>query len=152
MILTLGNMDRKFTLPKFLKGIQTQGSYERWLFRKAAAHLKRDRKRGNEIATGSMYRKEIHAAVVKSKGVDFYTGEKLDWSLLSQYDNAESKKHRRKYKQRFALLPSVDHTDDGLAEADFVICGWRTNDCKNDLSHVELVDFCRKILQGAGDA
>lgn len=137
-------------LPQFLNGIQTQQTYERWLQRKANAHLKRDRKRGNIIATGAMYREAIHQAVLNSEGRDFYTGEELDWSLLSKYDNAESKKHRRKYKLQFAFLPSVDHVDDGLSEADFVICGWRTNDCKNDLTHSELIEFCQKLLKHAG--
>ena len=141
---------RKFELPKFLEGVQTQETYERWLRRKAAAHLKRDRRRGNTIATGEMYRIAIHEAVVASQGCDYYTGEELDWSLLSRYDNSESKEHRRNYKQKFVLLPSIDHVDDGLSEADFVICGWRTNDCKNDLTHEELVEFCQKVLRKAG--
>lgn len=138
---------RKFALPHFLEGTQTQESYERWLQRKAAAHLKRDRRRGNAIATGEMYRKAIHIAVVASNGYDHYTGEKLDWALLSQYDNDKSKTHRREYKKKFALLPTVDHVSDGLSEADFVICGWRTNDCKNDLTREELVEFCQKVLR-----
>lgn len=141
---------RKFALPHFLDGVQTQDTYERWLKRKAAAHLKRDRNRGNTVATGSMYRQAIHEAVVNSEGRDYYTGEDLDWSLLSQYNNADSKEHRRKYKQRFALLPSVDHVNDGLSEADFVICSWRTNDCKNDLAYDELIEFCKKILIQSG--
>jgi hypothetical protein len=33
----------------------------------------------------------IHAAVCATQGRDAYTGEKLDWSLVSQYDNDESK-------------------------------------------------------------
>ena len=45
---------RKFALPGFLEGVQTQDTYERWLRRKAAAHLKRDRRRGNKVATGEM--------------------------------------------------------------------------------------------------
>jgi hypothetical protein len=141
---------RKFQLPEFLKGTQTQETYVRWLKRKAAAHLKRDRNRGNTIATGEMYRSAIHHAVVESLGRDYYTDEDLDWTLLSQYDNAESKAHRRDYKRKFVLLPSVDHVNDGLSEADFVICGWRTNDCKNDLTREELIEFCRKILDHAG--
>ncbi len=140
---------RKFAIPDFLQCIQTQETYERWLHRKAAAHIKRDRARGNTVATETMYRSAIHGAVVESNGEDYYTGEKLDWSLLSQYDNTESKKHKRKYKQSFAFLPSVDHVGDGLSEADFVICGWRTNDCKNDLSYEELLQFCEKILRKA---
>ena len=145
-------MSRKFEIPSFLKNTQTQSFYEKWLHRKAAGHLKRDRNRGNAVATGSSYREAIHAAVVSSKGRDFYTGEKLDWSLLSQYNNDESKRHRRAYKKRFELLPSVDHVGDGLGVANFRICGWRTNDCKNDLTHRELVSFCKLVLTHEDEA
>ena len=95
----------------------------------------------------AQYKVVIHQAVIESNGFDAYTNEQLDWSLLSQYNNEESKKYRREYKKRFALLPTVDHVGDGLGAADFKICAWRTNDCKNDLSIEELIDFCRKILK-----
>lgn len=140
-------MARKYQLPPFLEGIQTQESYERWLHRKAMAHVKRDRRRGNQDARNAQYKVAIHQAVIESNGFDAYTNEQLAWSLLSRYDNEESKKHRREYKKRFALLPTVDHVGDGLGAADFKICAWRTNDCKNDLSIVELIDFCRKLLK-----
>ena len=123
-----------------------QAVYERWLHRKAASHIKRDRARGNTSATNEDYKIAIHKAVCTSDGKDAYTNEDLDWSLLSQYDNKESKKHGRKYKKRFALLPSVDHVNDGLGPADFKICGWRTNDAKNDMDLGEFVALCKKVL------
>ena len=140
-------MGKKFQVPTFLEGIQSQASYDKWLSRKAAAHVKRDRTRGNTTATGSEYRIAIHQAVLESEGLDYYTGEKLDWSLLSTYNNAESQKHKRTYKKKFELLPSVDHVGDGSGPANFKICGWRTNDCKNDLSHSELIEFSKKLIQ-----
>lgn len=110
---------RKFLLPGFLGGTSvTQQSYVRWLQRKAVAHVKRDKKRGNTTATVAAYKAAIHAAVVASGGRDHYTGEELDWSLLSTWNNDEAKHHRREYKKRFALLPSVDHVGDGLGPAD----------------------------------
>jgi hypothetical protein len=51
------------------------------------------------------------------------------------------------YKKQYALLPTVDHLDDGLGEPKFAICGWRTNDCKNDLTIEELAEFCRMFLR-----
>ena len=140
-------MARKYQLPAFLEEIQTQESYERWLHRKALAHVRRDRRRGNERATNAEYKFAIHEAVIESEGFDAYTNEQLHWHLLSQYDNEQSRKHGREYKRDFALLPTADHVGDGLGEADFKICSWRTNDCKNDLSIEELVAFCRKILE-----
>lgn len=113
-----------------MAGLIDQFIYERWLHRKAMAHVKRDRARGNTTATNEEYKLAIHQAVCASKGKDAYTNESLDWSLLSQYDNEQSKNHGRHYKKQFALLPSVDHVRDGAAAADFKICSWRTNDAK----------------------
>lgn len=141
---------RKYDLTDDMLKYVQQEVYQRWLYRKAAAHVKRDRKRGNESAKPAAYRIAIHAAVCKSGGVDAYTGEKLDWTLLSQYDNAQSQKHKRKYKHSFALLPTVDHVGDGLGAADFKICAWRTNDAKNDLSYEEFVALCHRVITKAG--
>ena len=137
---------RKYQLNEELSALVDQTIYERWLHRKAMAHVKRDKARGNTTATNESYKIAIPNAVCESKGKDAYTNENLDWSLLSKYDNEQSKKHGRKYKKQFALLPSVDHVGDGTGEADFKICSWRTNDAKNDMSYSELVDLCHKII------
>lgn len=139
-------MSNLFPLPPFLEGRLTQAAYVRWLHRKAAAHVKRDRKRADHPITGSHYRNRIHAAVVNSKGLDFYTGEPLAWEMVSTYSNEESKAQRSIYKAGFALLPTADHVllDDG--SYDFVICGWRTNDAKNDLCHAEFIELCRRVI------
>ena len=62
------------------------------------AHVKRDKKRGNTVAINEAYKKAIHKAVVDSGGLDEYTGEGLDWNLISKYNNEDSKANRRKYK------------------------------------------------------
>lgn len=142
---------RKYQLPEFLAGQVDQNTYERWLHRKARAHVKRDKGRGNKTATNEEYKIEIHRAVGESSGIDSYTGEQLDWSLLSLYDNEESKKHGRQYKKKFALLPSVDHVDSGKAAANFKICAWRTNDAKNDLSYQEFIELCMKVVAAANN-
>jgi len=144
-------MMRKYQIPKFLEGTVTQDHYERWLHRKALAHIRRDRKRGNKTATNEKYKIAIHKAVSDSEGKDAYTGEKLDWTLLSKYDNKASKKYGRNYKKQFALLPSVDHVGDGTGPVDFKICAWRTNDAKSDLSYKEFVELCRKIVKVANN-
>ena len=124
---------RKYQLTNKLASLVDQETYERWLHRKALAHVRRDRNRGNTSATNELYKIAIHKAVCESDGKDCYTNEDLDWSLLSKYNNEQSKKHGRHYKKQFALLPSIDHVGDGTGEADFKICAWRTNDAKNDL-------------------
>ncbi len=141
---------RKYALPSFLSGKVTQEGYERWLRRKAQAHVRRDRGRNNSSAIGERYRDAIHEAVIRGGGRDFYTGEELDWSLLSQYDNDQSKDQGRDCKHRFALLPTVDHVGDGTGSADFQICGWRTNDAKHDLTIPEFLKVCRAVLEHHG--
>jgi hypothetical protein len=143
-------INRKYELPAFLVGTVTQAQYGRWLQRKAEAHVKRDRKRGNPSATNQEYKIEIHRAVIESEGRDFYTGESLDWSLISTYENEQSKSDGRRYKASFAILPTVDHVNDGTGPADFKICGWRTNDAKHDLTLLEFLELCEKVIRHSG--
>lgn len=141
---------KKYALPAFLAGVVEQAVYQRWLVHKARAHVRRDRKRGNLAAIGEAYRTAIHMAVSASNGNDAYTGEALDWSLLSRYDNAESAQGKRTYKHGFARLPTVDHVGDGLGPADFKICGWRINDAKHDLDMPAFLAVCRAVLEHHG--
>jgi hypothetical protein len=143
-------MPRKHSMPPFLDGVVSPEAYERWLVRKARAHVKRDRERGHSAPTVALYKEAIHAAVVLSEGVDAYSGERLDWKLISRYNNEESKAGRHGYKAGFALLPTVDHVDAGATEASFRICSWRTNDAKNDLSLEAFLELCQKVLTHAG--
>lgn len=137
---------RKYQLNLEMSNLIEQATYERWLHRKALAHVKRDRSRGNTTATNEEYKIAIHKAVCDSNGMDAYTNEDLNWSLLSKYDNKQSKEHGRYYKKKFALLPSVDHVGDGIGAADFKICGWQTNDSKNDMSLEEYIELCKKVV------
>jgi hypothetical protein len=138
---------RLFDLPDFLQDRVTREAYVRWLQRKAAAHVKRDRKRGNASATLSEYKRAIHIAVCASNGRDAYTCEELDWGSISTYDNDSSKEGRCAYKAAFALLPTVDHIADGLGPADFAICGWRTNGAKGDLTLKDFVALCERVMR-----
>ena len=140
-------MQRKYALPPFLSGVVTQEVYELWLRHKAKNHVRRDRKRGNATAIGESYREAIHSAVVESAGLDAHTGEVLHWNLISQYDNDKSKQGGRHYKHEFALLPTVDHVGDDTGAANFKICGWRTNDAKNDLDVSEFLSVCEAVLK-----
>lgn len=142
-------MPRLHTMPEFLVGLVTETVYEKWLSRKADAHVRRDRKRGRK-ATGSQYKEAIHGAVLASNGRDAYTGEMLNWKLISTYRNEDSTAGRHAYKANFALLPTVDHVSAGDTEASFKICGWRTNDAKNDLSHADFIEVCKAVLAYEG--
>lgn len=136
----------KYALPIFLDGVCTQAAYEKWLRRRVAAHVKRDRKRLKKKIKPEDYRVAIHQAVIDCGGIDYLTKERLDWSLLSRYVNSESKKHGGAYKKQFALLPSVDHDLGDDSSFKFRICSWRTNDAKNDLTLEEFRSLCRLVL------
>ena len=136
----------KFPLPNCLEGKCLYEDYRHWLYGKAAAHVKRDLKRGNTTATTEAYRRAIHEAVSQGGDRDAFTGELLRWDLIRTYDNKESSEGKREYKKTFALLPTVDHLDDGMGVPSFTICGWRTNDCKGDLTLEELIRFCQTLL------
>jgi hypothetical protein len=135
-----------YDLPPFLFGTVDIATYRKWLTRKTQAHLKRDRARGNTAETYSSYKQAIQRAVMASGAKDAYTNEVLDWTLIGKYNNEESSKYRRDYRRRFALLPTIDHVGDGSGEPNFKICGWRTNDVKNDLTLEELLEFAHLLI------
>jgi hypothetical protein len=138
----------KYSLPKCLVGRCTQQQYTKWLQRKAAAHVRRDKKRQEDGSiTISKYKQAIHGAVCAGGDRDFYTGESLDWSLISKYRNKDSSEGKKKYKRLFAHLPSVDHTFDEQGELKFVICSWLVNDSKSDMTLPEFYALCESVLQ-----
>ena len=140
-------MPIKYHLPSFLKGKEvTRERYVRWLQRKALSLARRDRRRWQKAVSVADYKEAIHKVVESSGGKDFYTQEGLDWGLISKYDNRESQRGGVEYKKDFARLPTVDHVDPTSREPQFQICGWRTNDCKNDLTVEELRQFCEAFL------
>jgi hypothetical protein len=135
-----------YELPSFLEGMCAAEQYRQWLSRAASRHVKRDRKRGNERASRQEYKRAIHEAVLRQGQTDAYTGESLDWSLISTYDSKKAKEGGRAYKKSFGDMPSVDHVGDGLERANLCICSWRTNDCKSDLDLEEFIALCQKVV------
>jgi hypothetical protein len=131
-----------------LRGLCDEAAYKKWLHRKAIAHVIRDRKRwkGTPITVAD-YKAAIHSAVTAAGREDTYTGETLDWTLISKYDNAKAKRGGASYKKQFALLPTVDHAGGGPGSPRFRICSWRTNDVKSDLTLAELLELCRRLLR-----
>ena len=136
----------KYSLPPFLKNILKEEAYKKWLQRKAMAHVRRDRKRGFQNISVSHYKELIHRAVLESKGKDAYTGKKLDWKLISKYDNEKSKKRGYSYKKQFANLPTIDHETQKKQSPSFKICSWKINDLKNDLTLEELLEECNNLI------
>ncbi|MBX3249428.1 MAG: hypothetical protein KF901_19790 [Myxococcales bacterium] len=140
----------KYELPQALVGRCEEETYRRWLDRKAAAHKRRDRGRGNSSASKEAYKIAIHTAVQRDGLLDAYTGRPLRWDLIGKYDNETSKLRGRHYKHELGDLPTVDHVGNGLGPPDFRICAWRTNDAKNDLSYAEFVELCKAVVAHAG--
>jgi hypothetical protein len=137
----------KYPLPPCLTGKCDQKKYSKWLDRKANAHVVRDRKRhGQTSCTVAKYKLEIHEAVKAGGDRDFYTGEHLDWSLISTFDNDKAKAGRSIYNKLLWLLPTVDHTLDEHGKQKFVICSWKINDAKSDLSLQEFHALCEMVL------
>ena len=124
--------------------------YETWLARKASAHVQSDRGRNQSGVIHAAYKEAIHAAVVLSAGQDAYTGEKLDWRLISTYRNEDSKAGRHACKKGFSLLPTVDRVASRASAASFRICGWSTSDAKSGLSLYEFLALCESVLKYAG--
>lgn len=136
-----------YQAPDFLKGKTTQQIYTRWLNRKANAHFKRDRKHSGSEFTRQEYKEAIHKAVLKSKGIDSYTGSPLKWELISRFDNTEAKLGKRKYMVKFAQLPTVDHVDRGHKKLNFNICSWKINDSKSYMTLKEFIDLAKDIIK-----
>lgn len=141
-----------YALPSVLQDVSTEAAYKKWLHRKAVAHVVRDRKRWKIPLSVAAYKKAIHAAVREAGKRDSYTGELMDWGLISKYDNAKSKHGGVNYKKKFARLPTVDHAGDAPGDMNFRICSWRTNDSKSDLTLHEFIDLCRRVLRYNGQA
>src|SRR5687768_13650299 len=68
---------KKYLLPEFLMGRCTPEDYWKWLDGRATQHARRDRNRGHPSARREGYMVAIHAAVIRSGGVDDYTGKRL---------------------------------------------------------------------------
>jgi hypothetical protein len=135
-------------LPECLQGRCDRVVYLRWLYRKARAHVNRDRERfGRENCTVASYKLKIQEAVIAGGSHDYYTGSALDWSLISKFDNALAREGRSKYLRTFGNLPTVDHEFDSEGKLlRFVICSWRVNDAKSHLTEKEFVELCEQVI------
>jgi hypothetical protein len=140
---------RVYAVPEVLRGKVKQADYNRWLKKKAMAHVKRDRKRwDNPNLTVSGYKQAIHRAVHLHKGVDPYTGKELKWDQILTYDNEKSKAEGSDYKRKFNLLPTIDHvSNEAIEDPVFEILSWEVNDAKNDMSRDSFIQLCQTIAE-----
>lgn len=141
----------KYSAPAYVLESVEQALYADWLHKKAVAHVVRDRKRWKAEISVSEYKQAIHEAVLTGNGFDPYTGEKLDWHLIGKYDNESAKGVGSSYKQKFRMLPTLDHLEHAHSKKPkFQICSWEVNDAKSDLTHDEFIKLCKRIIQHAG--
>jgi hypothetical protein len=120
-------------------------TYEKWLEKRGNEIYKRDLARSRPFALSgsvSLYKQNIHEAVVNSGGIDPYTGELLRWDLIGTWYEEPAKT----FDRAFFLLPTVDHTDPASDVLDFEICSWLVNTCKNLLNPADFVAFCGKVV------
>lgn len=141
---------RKWKLPPCLHKIGVpETDFLDWLDRKARAHVVRDIARGRDV-TVPQYKLAILRAVEESEGLDYYTGESLDWASIRKWNNEEAKLGRAEYRKKFWNLPTVDHDHDEAGIPLFRLCSWRMNDSKNDQTLSEFLDLAEKVRRHRG--
>jgi hypothetical protein len=148
--MKLATVARKWSIPECLKPtLSDEDAFRKWLDRKAASVRKRDMKRNLPVHSLSAMKEAIVDAIERSEGRDFYTGEALDWHLISTWVGAEEGTSASVYRRRFWNLPSIDHDFTDPAKTAFHLCSWRMNDSKNDQTIEEflaLADAVRRHL------
>ena len=118
------------------------------LQRKAVAVTRRDKSRGGQYTVKQAI-EAINEAFHRCNGFDPYDGSKLDPELIGTYSNERSKKRGADYKREMAMLPTVDHVK-AEPVPDFEIVSWQTNDAKGDMPPEVFIDYCRRVVQVAG--
>ena len=149
-------MNEKYEIPDFMIGMKNSEEYKKWLIRKAMSQFKRDKdfyEKHDKVFPYERidYKEALHQAVIDSEGLDYYTGKKLDWHLISTWSNEDSVKEIG-YKKKFKKLPVLEHInrEELSKKLEFVICGWAVNDAKNDLNIEEFLELCREVLEYSG--
>jgi hypothetical protein len=122
--------------------------YDKWLNAKANTLRQRDLKSKRAFAEANskaMYKEKIHAAVVANGQFVPYTRDALQWELISTWDPKKTKALQANYRDKFLLMPTVDHIDPEGKTLEFEIVSWLINDCKSGLNPIQFVDLCKKI-------
>jgi hypothetical protein len=136
-----------YAVPAFLQGIVTHTDYIKWLNQKCDSMRQRDLKLKRPWAKENSrmaYKQKIHGAVIDGGQFDPYTGEKLDWSLISRQRSAIKYAYVNDFLDTFALLPAVDHI--GSDTLEFEICSWIVNEAKSCMDPDEFVGLCKKVV------
>lgn len=112
-----------------------------------------DSRRWDDIAPAFgrvLYRSLVYDAILRSGGVDCYTGQPLRWDLWArEYEQGQHAvvmaKHRHEY-------PTFDHEHllvGGQRTFVLHLCAFSTNDMKGDRTREEFIAWCRKVVAHA---
>ena len=115
--------------------------YGEWLERQAQNCKQRDPKDMRRPI--EEYREAIHKSVEKSKGLDCYTGDPLEWNRLNHEKPQGGGQHNHRIAGRY---PTVDHYF-GRGRLDYRICAGSVNHAKGALDHQQFVELCRKVTK-----
>ena len=115
--------------------------YGDWLERQSQNCRKRDST--DQRKPIEEYREAIHQAVIKSKGLDYYTGQPLEWNRLN-HDKPEGGGQRN--HRITGRYPSIDHYR-GINQLDYRICAGSVNHAKGALDHQQFVELCRHVVE-----
>jgi hypothetical protein len=138
-----------YTLPPFLKGICMPEKFRKWLGAKAEGLFQRDQRLGRSCAahgSKASYKKAVYDAVMANGVADPYTGDSLNWAIISTWDPVGKNYDPGTFKEKYSLLPTVDHTNPDNNTLEFEICSWIVNSCKNDMNRDEFLAFCKKVV------
>jgi hypothetical protein len=134
-----------YPLPPFLQGVVSLKDYREWLdmkghnLRLRDLKLKRPYAKVNPILA---YKQKIHQAVLDGGQFDPYTGEKINWGLISREKTLNNVNF---IDSGYAMHPAVDHINP--EEFGFEICTWISNESKTCMTSDQFVDFCRKVTR-----
>jgi len=120
-----------------------------WLTRKAKYIIAQDKQRKRACvvnATYRQYKELIHNVVLQQGQYDKFSGDKLNWSLVCTWDDSLTKSADQALIAKYSILPTVDHVDPQGAFPQFEICSWLVNRCKSELTPIEFVAQCNKII------
>lgn len=115
--------------------------YNLWLVGQAKSCRNRDRGKIKPLPPLSEYQAVIHSAVVRSKGLDEYTGDPLEWNRINHERPAAGGRRNHVIRGRW---PSVDHYQ-GTGKLHYRICSGLVNLAKGPLDHQQFVELCRKV-------
>jgi hypothetical protein len=146
---TMPGPRRKYPLPDYLVGRISEALFDNWLNERGNTLRQRDLKRKKPWApstTKGMYKEKIYAAVIDCGQCDPFTGDPFQWELISSWDANEAKNGGDDYKNKFLLMPTVDHKDPDSDTLEFEIVSWLVNDCKSGLAPDQFIDLCKRIV------